>query len=461
MSSEQLHNKSVGPSLRTTVALPAFLLALTFLLLPSAQAQTYSVIYNFTGGTDGAFPEAGLTMDKAGSLYGTAYQGGSSDRGTVFKLVHKGSGWVLSPLYSFTGRADGGAPVARVVFGPDGSLYGTTVFGGHNCGSGCGTVFNLKPSASACKAALCPWTETVIYSFGGFSDGANPGYGDLTFDKAGHIYGTTIFGGSNAQGVVYKLTSSGGGWTESAIYLFTGGGDGANPYSSVIFDDAGNLYGTTFDGAQGYGTAFQLIPSGGAWSENTQYVFQGANDGGKPFAGFALDGAGNLYGATSTVGTGGGGTVYELASSGGGWTFDVIGSFAGSAYLPGPYDSLTMDAAGNLYGTTYKDGAYSAGSVFKLTPSGGGWTLTDLYDFTGGKDGGLPYGSVLIDANGNLYGTASQGGVSGYGVVWEIKNANASSLSCSTWNIFGAIAIEISDVASLGRVERWMTRSDW
>jgi uncharacterized repeat protein (TIGR03803 family) len=421
MSSEQLPNRSFAVSQRPrAAALPAFLLLLTALFLPSAQAQTYSVIYNFTRGTDGAFPEAGLTTDKAGSLYGTAYQGGSSDRGTVFKLAHKGSGWVLSPLYSFTGRTDGSAPIARVVFGSNGSLYGTTEFGGRNCGEGCGTVFNLKPSASACKAALCPWTETVIYSFSGSSDGANPGFGDLTFDKTGHIYGTTYFGGSNAQGVVYELTPSGGSWTESAIYLFTGGKDGANPYSSVIFDQAGNLYGTAYGGGAGHGTIFQLTSSGSGWSENTLYAFQGANDGGTPFGGLVWDSAGTLYGATSTGGTGGGGTVYELASSGGGWSFDVIGSFAGSAYLPGPYDSLTMDTAGNLYGTTFKDGAHSAGSVFKLTPSGGGWTLTDLYDFTGGKDGGLPYGSVLVDANGNLYGTASQGGANGYGVVWEL-----------------------------------------
>jgi uncharacterized repeat protein (TIGR03803 family) len=435
MSSEQLRNKFVVPNLRATaVALPKFLLAFTFLFLSTVHAQTYNVIYNFTGGMDGAFPEAGLTMDKAGNLYGTAYEGGSSNRGTVFKMLPKGSGWVLSPLYSFTGRTDGGAPIARVVFGPNGSLYGTTEFGGHNCGEGCGTVFNLKPSPSACKTALCPWTETVIYSFSGSSDGANPGYGDLTFDPTGHIYGTTYFGGNNARGVVYELTPSGGSWTESAIYLFTGGADGDNPYSSVIFDGAGNLYGTANGGGSGHGTVFQLTPSGSGWSENTLYGFQDASDGGTPFGGLVFDSTGDLYGATSTGGSGGGGTVYELASSGGGWTFDVIGSFAGSAYLPGPYDSLTMDAAGNLYGTTYKDGAHSAGSVFELTPSDGGWTLTDLYDFTGGKDGGLPYGSVLVGANGNLYGTASQGGANGYGVVWKITNTKASSRSCSTWN---------------------------
>jgi len=410
--------------LRLQVAIDAVaivLLVSTAIITSTAQAQTYQVLYNFTGGQDGAYPEAGLTMDRAGNLYGTAYQGGGMNRGTVFKLARKGSGWVFSPLYSFTGREDGGAPIARVVFGPDGSLYGTTEFGGRNCGVGCGTVFNLKPPATVCKSALCSWAEVVIYAFSGSSDGANPGYGDLTFDQAGHIYGTTYFGGNNAQGVVYELAPSNGNWTESAIYLFTGANDGGNPYSSVIFDEAGNLYGTAYaGGAHGYGTVFQLTPSGSGCTENTLRAFQSARDGGKPFGGVMFDNAGNLYGATSSGGTGSGGTVYELMPSNGSWTFSVVYGFTGSAYLPGPYGSLAIDARGNLYGTTNKDGAHGVGSVFKLTASNGGWTETDLYDFANGSEGAVPYGSVLIDANGNLYGTASQGGANGYGVVWEI-----------------------------------------
>ena len=411
-------------SLAATAALAmAIGFALTFILVisvQSAQAQTYQVIYNFTGGQDGAYPEAGLT-ERGGNLYGTAYQGGSFNRGTVFKLARNGSGWIFSPLYSFTGRADGSAPIARVVFGRDGTIYGTTEFGGRNCGVGCGTVFRLRPPATICRTVLCPWTETVLYQFSGFSDGANPGYGDLTFDQAGNIYGTTFFGGVNAQGVVYELAPSGGGWTESAIHTFSGSSDGENPYSSVVFDQAGNLYGTTFSGgAHGYGTVFQLTRSGSGWAENTLYAFQNSTDGGSPFGGVVFDNAGNLYAATSSGGSGSGGTVYELMPSGGSWTFGVVYSFTGSAYLPGPYASLTMDAAGNLYGTTTKDGAHGAGSVFKLRPSGGGWTETDLYDFTGGSQGAVPYGSVFIDANGNLYGTASQGGTHGYGVIWEI-----------------------------------------
>jgi uncharacterized repeat protein (TIGR03803 family) len=339
----------------------------------------------------------------------------------VFKLARNGSGWIFSPLYSFTGRADGSAPIAAVVFGHDGTLYGTTEFGGRNCGVGCGTVFHLRPPLSVCKTVLCAWTETVLYQFSGSSDGANPGYGELTFDQAGNLYGTTFFGGVNAQGVVYELTPSGGGWAERAIHTFSGSSDGENPYSSVVFDAAGNLYGTTYaGGAHGYGTVFQLTPSGSGWTENTLYSLQSSSDGGNPFGGIVFDSAGNLYGATSGGGPGSGGTVYQLMPSGGSWTFGVVYSFTGSAHLPGPYDSLTMDAAGNLYGTTTQDGAHGAGSVFKLTPSGGGWTETDLYDFPGGTQGAVPYGSVLVDASGNLFGTASQGGTHGYGVIWEI-----------------------------------------
>ena len=398
----------------------AIVLALTLTLIQSAKAQTYTVLFNFSG-QNGAYPEAGLTMDRAGNLYGTTYEGGSSNRGTVFKLVRRGAGWVLSPLYSFTGRTDGDAPIARVVFGPNGTLYGTTEFGGRNCGEGCGVVFNLRPPATTCNASLCAWTETVLYSFSGSADGANPGYGDLTFDAGGDIYGTTYFGGNNAQGVVYKLTPSNGSWTESAIHTFSGTSDGELPYSSVVFDTAGNLYGTTFaGGAQGYGTIYQLTPSGAGWAENTLYSFQSATDGGSPFGGVVVDPAGNLYGATNSGGPGNGGTVYKMTSSNGNWSYDMLYSFTSAAYLPGAYDSLTMDAAGNLYGTTAKAGAYGYGSIFKLMPSNGGWSETDLYDFPGDGAGAVPYGSVLIDAGGNLYGTASAGGANGLGVIWEI-----------------------------------------
>lgn len=410
-----------------------FLGALTIIATQAVQAQTYTVLYNFTGGQDGALPSAGVTMDAAGNIYGTTFQGGLYDFGTVFRLIHKGSAWVFSPLYTFTGGNDGADPDARVVIGPNGSLYGTTAEGGGgNCysGAGCGTVFNLKPPASACKAALCPWAESVLYAFPGGSDGVQP-LSDLVFDQAGNLYGTTSLGGmmqANCHniggcGLVYKLTPSNGDWTESVIHSFTGGNDGFTPYSGLVFDQAGNLYGTTRHGGGpgcallGCGTVYQLTPSGSGWTENVIYRFTGGDDGDDPWGGLILDQSGNLYGTTVSGGDGGGGTVYELAPSTGGWTLTTLYSFSGS---DGSYASLTMDASGNLYGTTFGDGAYGYGNVFKLTPSNGGWSYTSLHDFTSGSYGYRPRGSVILDANNNIYGTAYEGGIYGYGVVFEI-----------------------------------------
>ena len=393
-----------------------------------------NIIHNFTGGQDGGNPYTGLTMDKAGNLYGTTYYGGH-DFGTVFRLKRSGSNWTLNPLYSFFGQTygDGGLPDARVIVGPDGSLYGTTeVGGGTDCfgGVGCGTVFNLRPKPTACLTGpnSCPWTETVLYRFSGGPDGGSPD-GDLLFDQAGNIYGTTQYGGANDNGVVYELTPSGGSWTESVLYSFRGGSDGGVPYAGVIFDQAGNLYGTTraggdlgcsFIGNYGCGTVFQLTPSGSGWAENVLYNFTGGNDGGLPNAGLISDKSGNLYGATITFGAGGGGTVFELTPSNGSWTLKTLHSFTGAPLVAnGPHGTLVMDGAGNLYGTTVSGPVYY-GTVFELSPSNGGWTYKDLYDFTGGSDGEFPYCNVVIDAKGNLYGTTYGGGSQGVGVVWEI-----------------------------------------
>ena len=400
-------------------AMAALAMAIVFTLTQSAQAQTFKVIYNFTAGGDGRYPYAGLTMDRAGSLYGTAAYGGGGGGGTAFRLSRRGSGWAFNPLHSFAGGNDGANPYAGVVFGPDGSLYGTTYSGGGGDG---GTVFNLKPPAAACKTALCPWTETVLYGL------ANPGLGDLIFDQAGNLYGTTLGGGLNSYGTAYKLAPSDGGWTGSILHSFTGGinGDGALPDAGLIFDRVGNLYGTTYGGGSGNcfptgcGTVYQLTPSGSGWTENVLYNFQNGGDGDYPTAGLIFDPSGNLYGSTSNGGSGGGGTVFKLTLSGGSWTYSLVYSFTGSVDdTCGPWGTLVMDGAGNLYGTTYCDGANGAGNIFKLTPEGGGWTYTSLHDF-GGSDGIYPYCSVVFDASGNLYGTTPFGGAYGHGVVWEI-----------------------------------------
>jgi uncharacterized repeat protein (TIGR03803 family) len=415
----------------SSAATGALALAITFALTvvasQAAQAQSFQVLYNFTGAGDGANPYSGVTMDKAGNLYGTAFGGGVAGNGTVYQLKHKGSGWVLNVLYSFTGGSDGYGPSQGVIFGPDGALYGTTSSGGQlggPCDSvGCGTVFKLRPGPTACKTALCPWTKTALYAFQGGADGIGPFLGDLVFDPVANIYGTTCCGGSlGGNGTVFELTPSGSGWTESVLHSFGGSGDGVQPWNGVTLDNGGNLYGTTTNGgSSNAGMVFQLVRSMG-WTEKSPYSFADGNDGGYPLSGLIFDQEGNLYGATTDGGTGGGGTVFVLTPSGGSWTYSVLSNLAGTPGGCGPEGNLVMDQAGSLYGTTMCDGAYGFGSVFKLTPtSQPPWTYTSLHDFTGGNDGGYPLGvNVILDTNGNLYGTSSGGGTSGQGVVWEI-----------------------------------------
>ena len=389
-------------------------LAIAFLLIvvaTPAQAQTFTVLHTFTGGQDGTYLTAGVTLDQAGNLYGTADEGGGAGYGTVYKLRHNGSGWIFNLLYSFNGGDDGAYPGARVVFGPNGTLYGTTSGGG---ASSQGTVFNLRPSPTVCLSALCAWTETVVYPFAVNPDGANPAYGDLIFDQAGNIFGTTGTGGNNdGNGTVYELTPSGSGWTESVLYRFSGN-DGSNPQGGLILDNAGSLYGTTYRGGGfGGGTIFELTPSGSGWTEKVLYNFRTGTDGGAPIAGLIFDPSGNLYGATTDGGPGGAGTVFKLTPSGGSWTYSLLYSLAALSQC-GPWGTLVMDGAGNLYGTTLCTGTHGFGSVFELTPSGPPWTYTSLHDFTDGSDGGRPISNVVIDpVSGNLYGTAGS-------VVWEI-----------------------------------------
>ncbi|MGO9518613.1 MAG: choice-of-anchor tandem repeat GloVer-containing protein [Candidatus Korobacteraceae bacterium] len=410
--------RSLISGLSLGAATAALALAIVFVLTVAtsgaANAQSFQVIYNFTGGPDGAQPYAGLVM-RGKSLYGTTFSGNEgSNWGDVYQLRQVGSGWIFTQLQLFDGTLSAG-----VTFGPDGTLYGTSP--NNIAGYKYGYIYNLTPGVSAvCVATHCPWVATVLYAFSGGSDGASPRYGSLIFDQAGNFYGTTSVGGSSGNGVVYKMSPSGGGWTEQPMYSFAGTPDGANPYGGLVFDNAGNLYGmTTQGGSGGFGAVFEVSPSGGSFTEKVIYNFQGASDGDYPTAGLIFDNAGNLYGTTSDGGTGGGGTVFELTPSGGSWSYNLIYSFTGGARC-GPWGTLTLDGAGNLYGTTVCDGANNAGNVFELSPSGGGgWTYSSLHDFTGGNDGRRAYGNVTIDPAGNLYGTASRGGTHDNGVIWE------------------------------------------
>jgi uncharacterized repeat protein (TIGR03803 family) len=416
--------------IRRTAVVGLAVAVMLMLTAGTAQAQTYQVIHNFAGGLDGSEPTSGVTFDAAGNLYGTTFEGDALT-GTVYKLTKKSSSWLLIPLYLFKqGGSNGAIPYARVIIGNNGSLYSTTGFGGNsqNCSDGCGVVFNMKPTPNPPTTPLTPWIETPLYRFGGGSDGANPYGADLIFDQAGNIYGTTYGGGtgscSGGCGTVYKLTPSNGSWTESILYTFTqSGGDGQHPWGGVIFDPSGNLYGTTvYGGAYGNGAIYQLVPVGSGWTETILYSFTGGADGANPYAGLIFDQAGNLYGATTVGGSGSGGTAFQLTPSQGIWNFNLLYSFTGAsaAFAPGPIANLVFDGAGNLYGTTHVDGAYNYGSVFKLTPGGGGWSYNSLHDFTGGDDGGYPRCNITFDNNGNMYGTAASGGTMNSGVVFEI-----------------------------------------
>ena len=408
-------------------------LLLMFAAMP-ASAQTFTILHSFTGGVDGSEPLAGVILDHAGNIYGTTSGGaldgycGQHDCGQAFRLSRRGSGWVLQSLHTFYGGSDGSTPLAKLLLAPDGTLYGTTYYGGGGSScfdyTGCGTAFRLQASPSACRSVSCPWLETVLYSFQGGDDGANPSSG-LVMDSAGNLNGVTVNSGDGSPygclgagcGVLYQVARTPGGWTQSVLYAFTGFTDGGNPWGDMVLDRLGNLYGTGQVGGDEAGSVFQASRTGSGWTVRVIQWLIGTSAG-IYSRGLTIDSAGNLYGGTAGEGPGGGGTVYELLPSNGRWNLDLLWSING-VYGDGASE-LVLDAAGNLYGVTLGDGAYGRGSVFKLTPSGGGWTYTDLHDFTGGSDGQAPYGPLAIDGAGNIYGVVSQGSSGGAGAVFEI-----------------------------------------
>ena len=401
-----------------------FWFALAIVAVPSAQAQTFQLLHSFAGGLDGANPFAGVTVDQHGNVYGTTGYGGTSNYGTVFKVAHAGSGWIFNPLYSFT-NSDQQGTSAPLRIGPDDTLFGTTGYGG---AAHLGSVYNVRPPANPCRGVICYWTEIELYSFTGAPDGSEPGLGAIVFDQAGNLYGATVNGGANNGGVVYKLAHSQQGWTESVLYSLSDLHTGMNPYGGVIFDNAGNLYGTTITaGGNGNGAVYELTDLGAGWIGQFAYAFpvRDLDAGEQPYGGVIFDGSGNLYGDTAAGGVNGAGVIYQLTPAGGSWTETVLYNFTGN--YQGPKYGLAIDAAGNLYGTTFQGGVHQVGNVFRLSPSNGQWVYTDLYDFTGGDDGAYPLDGVALDANGNLYGTTEVGGTHGgicsdvgCGTVWEI-----------------------------------------
>jgi uncharacterized repeat protein (TIGR03803 family) len=385
----------------------AVVLGLGAVAAQQAKSQTFTVTHSFTGGSDGANPLSGMFF-AGGNLFGVASSGGSSGLGVVFRLSLTGQETVL---HEFTGGTDGANPQGRLVMDRNGNFYGTTYAGGI---SNAGTVFKVTRKG----------VETVLYSFTSTPDGANPVAG-LAIDKLGNLYGTTTAGGANGNGTVFKLaipTVAGGEWTEEVLYSFGKGTDGTIPVAGVTFDASGNLYGTTSaGGTHGYGTVFQLTPSGSAWTETILHHFALANDGGVPYAGLVLGSDGNLYGATTEGGAGGqngGGTIFELTHTSSGWTFSELYGLSGWG-ISGSYRNLLL-VSGKIYATTHCDGPSSAGTVYELTHSGSAWTYNPLYNFTGGSDGLFSISNLAADKYGNLYGTTLGGGAHGFGVAFKV-----------------------------------------
>jgi uncharacterized repeat protein (TIGR03803 family) len=369
----------------------------------SAQAQTLAVIHNFTGGSDGANPVNGFAMDAKGTMYGTASAGGASGDGVVLEVTSKGKETVL---HTFTGGADGATPYGNLLLADGGALYGTTMSGG---ASGQGTVYRLDGKK-----------ETILYSFAGGTDGAAPEAG-LVMDASGNLYGTTSAGGPAGNGGVFMLAPSkkkNGAWKETMLYSFGTGTDGATPVGGVYLDASGNLYGTTsLGGTTGYGTVFELKPAkSGPWTESILYTFQNGSDGGTPYTGLVADSSGDLYGAATQGGVNGGGTVFELAK--GNRAFSTIYSVPGWG-ISGTFRDIMIDASGNIFATTHCDGNNDAGTIYELSPSGGGWNYTLLYTFTGGSDG-LYSISNLVESHGKLYGTTQYGGANSQGVIYQL-----------------------------------------
>ncbi len=335
-----------------------------FELTPSGGGWTETVLYSFGAKPDGYYPYGGLVMDKSGNLYGATYYGGTYGYGAVYELKHSGGKWTESLLYSFSdANGDGANPLSQLVFDAKGNLYGTTQYGG----KGYGTAYQLKPSKSG------KWTGSVIYSFAaGTTDGYYPEYGALLVGKGGYFYGTTLYGGSSYNaGTVYELFEARGVWVEKVIYAFTAGQAGEYPYSGVTMDSKGVLYGTTYQGGlYNYGVVYRLTQAKNkTWAHLTLYSFAaGANDGAYPYGGVTLNSKGDIFGTTYLGGQSNAGSVYELAPSKGAYKETVLHFFGSSGDGYYPHDSLFMNSKGQLFGTTTNGGSKGGGIVFEVTP---------------------------------------------------------------------------------------------
>ncbi len=419
--------------------------ALIVLCCGLATAQQYKVLWNFSGAPgDGSYPLSNLVSDHEGNLYGTAMGGGNSTSnfcssggcGVIFKLSPNGDGtWSNTIIYNFCSIAhavcdDGSYPQGGLTFDASGNLYGTTTHGGRLCnysGGGCGAVFELSPNSDG------TWTQQVLYAFCANDngklclDGSAP-VAAVTLDASGNVYGTTPLGGSGHAdaGVVFKLTKSSGQWSETVLYNFCSLGtgnnckDGADPQAGVTFDKAGNLYGTTeLSGGirtGGGGLVYELSPTQGGWSQTILLNFYSSEPNRVPAGAVSFDPLGNLYSTTS--GGGAAGSVFELVAS---TRKERTYSFSRKdGYAPEA--GVTVDAKRRMvYGTTSNGGAnlYS-GTVFSINSSGQETVLYSFCSLANCTDGDEPLGSLYEDAAGNLFGTTKRGGPNDMGVVFEI-----------------------------------------
>jgi uncharacterized repeat protein (TIGR03803 family) len=357
----------------------------------SASAPIETVLHSFTG-QDGSLPGTRLTIDRHGNLYGSTV-GNDGFIGSIFELSASGK---FRVLYKFTDMQRL-FTTGQLVLDTQGNLYGVDQTGGT---FGEGSIFRLTPAG----------VFTVLYSFTGQEDGAFPN--GVIRDSQGNLYGTANSGGSFNQGVVFEFTPSGG---EKVLYSFTGGSDGGEPFDAALYRDAhGNLFGTTmFDGGLiSDGVVFKLSPEG---IETVLHTFTGGSDGARPKGSLVADAEGNLYGTTSTVERFNGGTIFKITPSG--VKTELLTFTAGSdqdGYSPNP--GLSLDAEGNIYGTTFSGGSSNLGAVFEITASGAELVLHSF----AGSNGSTPYAGVIFDQSSNLCGTTGFGGADNQGAIFKL-----------------------------------------
>ncbi|HEX3653575.1 MAG TPA: choice-of-anchor tandem repeat GloVer-containing protein [Rhizomicrobium sp.] len=381
----------------------------------TAFAVTEQVIYSFEGGADGEYTDTDLVRDAAGNLYGTSVQGGVFASGTVWQLHPNGDGsWTHTVLYSFTGGADGAEPYKGVTLDSAGNLYGTAVTGGGGvCEGGCGIAYKLTNNNGS-------WTQTVIHQFQGTDDGQGPG-ACLTLDDSGNLYGMAPTGGVNGLGTIYEMKpAKHGAYKFKVLHAFTGA-DGIGGSAGALVLQDGALYGAaTAGGANGQGSIYRLtLNKMGRWKFKLLYSFLGEPDAGFPYGGLIFDALGNIYGTTYYAGANDSGCVYELSRHKGEWTEKVLYSFSGGGDGSSPISNVNLDSASNLYGTTSEGGAYGDGVIFKLARSGKHWTESVVHSFSGVPDGAYAYNGMVDGDPGTYFGATVHGGEDDEGAIYR------------------------------------------